>query len=213
MRALAILVVGSLMLLPATAGAQPAVSVESGIGNDQATTVASLSVSLNRGNSTDTLLVLDRLHSYGYSVNSEARADRAIRSWQQSNRLVVDGIVGAQTLASLRLTATATAPAVRTTPPPAPTAVDGDVESIIRAVWPDELEDRAVRIAMRESRLVPTVRNACCFGLFQIHWLAHRSWLTSDFGVTRPEQLYDPTLNATVALALYEAAGWGPWSL
>lgn len=198
------------MLLPATAGAQPGVSVESGIGNDQSTTVTPLSRPVDRGNSTDTLLVLDRLHSYGYAINTEARADRAIRHWQRVNGLVVDGVVGPQTLGSLGLLASASEPAVRVDPPVAP-SVDTSVEQIIRDVWPDQLEDHAMAIATRESRLTPTVRNACCWGLFQIHWRAHHLWLTSDFGITQPEQLYDPRLNATVALALYNEAGWSPW--
>jgi hypothetical protein len=103
--------------------------------------------------------------------------------------------------------ATATAQAVRLTPP-APT-----VEQIIRQVWPDDLEDRAVRIATRESNLQPGVRNACCFGLFQIHWTVHRGWL-ADYGITSSSQLFDPRTNAEAAYALYQrAGGWGPWVL
>jgi hypothetical protein len=39
----------------------------------------------------------------------------------------------------------------------------------------------------------------------------HRAWL-GDIGITSADQLYDPTLNARAAFALYErAGGWGPW--
>jgi LysM repeat protein len=88
-----------------------------------------------------------------------------------------------------------------------------EVEAIIREVWPDELEDEAVRIATRESNLVPTARNYCCFGLFQLYFSVHRAWL-GQIGVTAAEQLYDPMLNSYAAYAMYlRAGGWGPWKL
>jgi len=149
------------------------------------------------------------LASFGYSVNTPARADRAVRHWQRANGLTVDGIAGPQTLASLTA-ATAGAVAVRVNPPaPAPVT---DVESLIRAAWPDDSEQEAVRIATRESRLQPGARNACCFGLFQIHFAAHRAWL-AGMGVTSAGQLLDAQTNISAALALYQAAGWAPWTL
>jgi hypothetical protein len=153
---------------------------------------------------------LDQLRRYGYTWTTDAGALRAVKAWQRANGLVVDGIIGPQTLASLGVTgATASAPATRLNPP-AP--ADCDVECIIRDVWPDDLENEAVRIATRESRLVPTAANACCHGIFQIHFRAHRAWL-GQFGVTQPSDLYDPRTNAIVALALYNEAGWSPWAL
>jgi hypothetical protein len=162
----------------------------------------------------NTLRVLDRLHSFGYVIDTPARADRAIRHWQKVNGLEVDGIVGTQTLASLDMTvgAAASAPAARTTPPPAPAADARLPETIVRDIWPDDIEDRAVAIAWRESRLQPDARNACCYGLFQINYRAHRAWL-GGLGVTTAADLLDPATNARAALALYQAAGWGPWSL
>lgn len=124
---------------------------------------------------------------------------QSIRHWREAPRIVADGI---------NTPATVSVQAERLNPP-AP-IVEPTVEEIIRAVWPDQLEDRAVRIAYRESRLVPTVRNACCFGLFQIFFRVHRAWLV-DYGVYQPSDLYDPRVNATVALALYNEAGWSPW--
>lgn len=170
--------------------------------------------STESGQISATLRVLARLHEFGYSINTPARADRAIRHWQRVNGLTVDGIVGPQVLASLGMSAiasddatTATRPAVRDNLPR-----DASVEDVIRFVWPDALEDRAVQIAYRESRLVPSARNACCFGLFQINWSAHRGWL-AEIGVENTAQLLDAGTNARAALALFERDGWQPWQL
>jgi LysM repeat protein len=109
---------------------------------------------------------------------------------------------------------TAPAPAPPTAPAttvPARTYTRAEVEAIIRAVWPDDQEEKALAIAWRESNHKPTARNWCCYGLFQIHWNAHRSWL-SGIGVTDSSQLLDPLVNANAALALYNrSGGWGPW--
>ena len=101
-----------------------------------------------------------------------------------------------------------------TTLPPVKTSYTrAEVEAIIRYVWPDDLEDEAVRIATRESNLVPTAKNYCCYGLFQIYFNVHKGWL-AGMGVTSAQQLLDPMVNAYVAVALYNrAGGWGPWAL
>jgi Transglycosylase SLT domain len=106
---------------------------------------------------------------------------------------------------------TTTAAPVTTSPLPAP--VDrGSAEAIIREVWPDELEERAVVIAERESSLQPDAYNGwCCYGLFQIYFDANRSFLAS-LGVTSAQQLLDARTNATVAFAMYQRSGWTPWS-
>ena len=113
---------------------------------------------------------------------------------------------------STRPPATTVAPAPTTTAPPRPAAVPGsEATAIIRDVWPDELEERALEIAWRESNHRSNVDNWCCYGLFQIHWEAHRSWLAT-IGVTSVSQLYDPRLNSIAAFTLYQrAGGWGPW--
>lgn len=105
--------------------------------------------------------------------------------------------------------ATTSAPPVATVPKQSYTRAQ--VAQIIRDVWPDDLEDKAIAIATRESNLQPGVRNFCCFGLFQIYYGVHQGWL-GGIGVTTADQLYDPTTNAQAALALYTRnGGWGPW--
>ena len=108
-----------------------------------------------------------------------------------------------------------TAPATPSTLAPQPAYVRVDeqtAQAIIREVWPDDLEERALTVAFRESRYDVTARNYCCYGLFQIYWSVHRDWL-DDLGITSPEHLFDARLNATAALELYtRSGGWGPWT-
>lgn len=152
------------------------------------------------------------LASYGYTVRTDAQLQRAVRHWQRVNGLLVDGVVGPVTWGSLTaaVPATASAPAKRVNPPAPPPVFAGDAESIIRDVWPDDIEWWAVAIATRESNLNPSVHNACCYGLFQVYFMAHRAWL-AQFGVNSPSDLYDARTNATVALAMFQASGVHPW--
>ena len=105
-----------------------------------------------------------------------------------------------------------TSPATTQPPPPANTYTKAQVAQIIRDVWPDDLEDQAIAIATRESNLTPTVRNYCCYGLFQIYFAANQSFL-GGLGITNAAQLYDPHVNASAALAMYNRSGWAPWAL
>ena len=108
--------------------------------------------------------------------------------------------------------APATTAAPTTTAPPRPAAVpESEATAIIREVWPDELEERALEIAWRESNHRSNVNNFCCYGLFQIYFTVHRSWLAS-LGIDSAEDLFDPRANAIAAYTLYQrAGGWGPW--
>jgi LysM repeat protein len=123
------------------------------------------------------------------------------------------------TTSSVTTSSVTTSPAVTTpttatpagTTPSSSNSTPDEVKQIIRDVWPDELEERAIEIAYRESRYVPTAKNYCCYGLFQIYWSVHQSWL-DGIGITDDQQLYDPATNARAAYELYQrAGGWGPW--
>jgi soluble lytic murein transglycosylase-like protein len=100
---------------------------------------------------------------------------------------------------------------------PAPkriTYTQAEITQIIREEWPDELEERALKIARRESKFNPYavgIPNNCCYGLFQIYYRWHKTWLPT-VGVTSAEQLLDPRLNARAAYRMYQRnSGWGPW--
>ena len=106
-----------------------------------------------------------------------------------------------------------TSPPPATTAPKPPAPSQSEAEAIIREIWPDDLEEEALRIAWRESRYIATAENYCCLGLFQIYWNVHRGWL-AGIGVTDRDQLFDARTNARAAYALYQrAGGWGPWQL
>ncbi|MCP9927441.1 transglycosylase SLT domain-containing protein [Cyanobium sp. CH-040] len=89
-----------------------------------------------------------------------------------------------------------------------------DALAAIRQVWPEEHETAAISVAYKESGLSPTARgcNGDCFGLFQIHYAANQR-LIASMGITRPEQLFDPVINSTVAYRLFREAGWTPWGV
>ncbi len=83
---------------------------------------------------------------------------------------------------------------------------------IIRDVFPDALEKRALEIVQRESHTNAAAYNFCCYGLFQIHFQAHKSWLAT-IGVTNPSQLLDAGTNARAAITLYKRSNsWAAWN-
>jgi LysM repeat protein len=104
------------------------------------------------------------------------------------------------------------APATTKPAPPANNYSDEQVKDIIRAVWPDDLEDKALQIAGRESGYDPTAKNYCCYGVFQLYWDVHKSWMKAA-GISSAQELYNPEVNAYAAYLLYQrSGGWGPWS-
>jgi LysM repeat protein len=113
---------------------------------------------------------------------------------------------------STTTTAAPTTAAPTTAAPPATVVSTSDVQAMIREVWPDDLEEKALEVAYHESRYVATAYNgSCCYGVFQIYWAAHQSWL-DDLGVTSAGQLFDARTNIRVAYAIHvRVGGWGPW--
>ena len=90
---------------------------------------------LHRGDRGRAVVALQTsLSSYGYTVTVDGRfgpqTERAVRHWQKANGLDVDGIAGPATLATF--------PATRLNPPTM------SPQQIIRDVWPDDVEDRAL---------------------------------------------------------------------
>jgi LysM repeat protein len=107
---------------------------------------------------------------------------------------------------------TTVVPPTTTPPTTAPPASTAQVQQIIRDIWPDELEQKALDIAWIESRFVATAFNGtCCYGVFQIYWTVHQSWL-DELGINSSSDLFNARKNIEAAYVLYQrAGGWGPW--
>ena len=101
-------------------------------------------------------------------------------------------------------------PTTAAPPPPEPPRVWGESEvvQLIRDVFPDDIEEKALAIAYRESHFDPNAQNFCCTGLFQIYGSVHVK-LINSLGFT-VDQLTDPLVNCVVANALYPRARRGP---
>ena len=85
-------------------------------------------------------------------------------------------------------------------------------EAIIREIFPDKLERRAIKIALRESKLNHVSHGWCCYGLFQIYFEANKKFLVT-LGITSASQLLDARTNVTAAYAMYQRSGWSPWAV
>ena len=55
-----------------------------------------------------------------------------------------------------------------------------EVQSIIRAVWPDDLENVHLTLFGGRRYQADVDNGICCVGLFQIYWTIHRVWLGSE---------------------------------
>lgn len=114
-----------------------------------------------------------------------------------------------------RPTPTTAKPAPSNTTPPLTKARSyskAEIEAIIRSVWPPQLVDWALKQAWKESNYNNNAYNSCCYGLYQINFNAHKSWL-AKCGVTSPSQLFDPKLNAEVGIIVFRRmGGQGPWT-
>jgi Putative peptidoglycan binding domain/Transglycosylase SLT domain len=169
------------------------------------------------------------LKGHGFSVRVDGDfgsiTQKRVITWQHMNGITEDGIVGVETLSTMGLSVDDLVPHQKpkkpsqprtapnppaVDPPAAPPAFSGDVPQLIRDIWPDDTEDWAVAISHRESNFVPTARNSCCIGLFQIHFQANRATL-ADLGITSPNQLLDAETNVRAALAIFQRSGNSPW--
>lgn len=179
------------------------------------------------------------LASFSYSVVVDGeygpKTERAVRSWQRSNGLKVDGITGPITLASLRSAVrVGNARQVTPTVPPPNVGLDGrpfapdglsdcaDAE-FYRQQW--ELPEAFVGIVWRESRCRndESVHTFCCWSRYQHYISSHLSRLSAyrqriidECQVTRREDIdsntpIDKQRAACVTAVVYQISGLSPW--
>lgn len=72
---------------------------------------------------------------------------------------------------------------------------------------------KIVAIAGRESGWDPSKKNPNTSdrGMWQINWAANGKTMMKELGVTGPEGMFDPMMNAKGAWILYQRGGWTPW--
>jgi LysM repeat protein len=95
---------------------------------------------------------------------------------------------------------------------PAGTPGPAEVEALIREIWPDDIEVRALCIAKNEAKLRADLNNYCCYGVFAIYFRWVADDLRATFGIDEPSDLYDARTNIALAYQLYVRGGWDPWS-
>lgn len=169
------------------------------------------------------------LKSYGYTVHVDGeygpQTEKAVRAWQKSNGLQVDGIAGSATLSSL-LSARRVMNAQQVTGglnglPFAPPGLSNCDEMHFYRVQAG-LPDRFDSLGWRESncRNEDGVHTSCCWGYWQLHQQHVRSgyatrWreqcgITSfnDFNSDSP---IEKQRQACGAFVLYDMSGYTPW--
>lgn len=142
------------------------------------------------------------------NLHSVAAKDLAAVNGKTTNSMLLVG-------ETLCLPAGAKAPSPSTAPPasvaPPKSYSRAEMEQLVRDIWPDELEENAFYVVYRESRWVPSAKNFCCYGLFQLNWLAHQSWMR-NYGISDPAQLLDAETNIRLAYVVYQRSNsWRPW--
>lgn len=181
------------------------------------------------------------LSSHGYSLSVDGnygpQTQRAVRLWQKSNGLYVDGIPGPVTLQSLRSSITGPANASQVAQrlnPPEPVGINGlpfappGLDACGEMVWYMQqagLPGRFEQLGWRESNCLNTVtsRTGCCFGYWQNYLSSHlskasqyRERIINECGVTgRTDILGDSPLQkqkqACVTRVVFDISGYSPW--
>ena len=163
-----------------------------------------------------------RLHELGYQPGpvdgiTGWRTERAVRWFQATAKIQVDGVVGPQTETKLFAS---NAPRARASTKPTRTVSQsaqrpsGSIASMIYQVFGSE-GAKALRVAKCESTLNPRAHNprdphTGSYGLFQINGV-HFLYSNSMFYGHSVSDFYDPAFNIRAAHKLWRSSGWGIW--
>lgn len=105
-------------------------------------------------------------------------------------------------------------PSSTTAAPPAqvsaPPNTSCSTQDLIRAIWPDDVEEWAIGIAWRESRCSNVQNSEGASGQFQLMIPLHSAFMTAVCGSA---DWANAECNIRTALKLYEGVGKGPWAL
>jgi len=131
-----------------------------------------------------------------------------VYAFQGRNRLVVDGIVGTATRAKLA-----------SPDETLDVSCDTDVAQLIRQIWPDGSEDKAVRVARCESGLNPIAvggpnsNGTLDYGVFQFNdGGTLQTYLAGDTLRAKVDAALHAEANIRAALQLFRDRGWDPWT-
>ena len=91
-------------------------------------------------------------------------------------------------------------------------ATTDEVQALIREIWPDDIEERALQIAYNEAKWRPDLHNWCCYGVFALYFDFVPANLKARYGVDDPSDLYDARTNISIAYEIYLLSGWDPWA-
>ncbi len=131
-----------------------------------------------------------------------------VYAFQGRNRLDVDGIVGPNTRSKLANPDEGLG-----------VSCDSAIASLIRQIWPDGSEDKAVRVAKCESGLNPIAvggpnsNGTLDFGVFQFNnGGTLQSYLPGGTYKEKVDNSLHAEANIKAALQLWRDRGWDPWS-
>ena len=174
-------------------------------------------VTLRYGSTGDCVRRLQmRLNELGLNCGNQLAVDgqfgrltrMRVYAFQGRNLLVVDGIVGPLTRGKLAAPSEGLSVSCAST-----------VASRIRAIWPDGVQEKAIRVATCESGLGviavggPNTNGTLDFGVFQFNnGGTLQAYLPGSTTAAKIDAALHPDENIRAALRLYLDRGWQPWA-
>lgn len=204
----------SALLVAATLGAGLAVA---GPAAPASAAVTLCNTTLSFGSSGDCVSRLQRrLNELGLDCGNQLTVDGAfgrltrmrVYAFQGRNRLAVDGIVGPNTRSKLAAPDEGLG-----------VSCSGVIADRIRAIWPDGVQEKAIRVASCESGLNPIAvggpnsNGTLDFGVFQFNnGGTLQAYLPGGTNAAKVDAALHADDNIRAALHLYQARGWQPWA-